>query len=63
MEPFEWARLDAYFGRICARLEPGTRPTCFMVTHLLPERPAFVQAVSSVTRLRALLPIEKATAR
>ena len=44
METFERARLDAYFGRIAARFAPGERPASFLITHLLPERPAFVRA-------------------
>ncbi|MEU8270399.1 adenosylhomocysteinase [Sphaerisporangium sp. NPDC049002] len=59
MESFERARLDAYFGKIGAQLAPAARPTCFMVTHLLSERPSFVQAVASVSRLRAVLPKPK----
>ncbi|MFH8986701.1 adenosylhomocysteinase [Streptomyces sp. NPDC017940] len=59
MEPFERARLDAYFCRIAARFTPAERPTSFLITHLLPERPAFVRGVARVTELRALLPKPK----
>ncbi|MFF4233551.1 adenosylhomocysteinase [Streptomyces sp. NPDC001820] len=59
METFERARLDAYFGRIAARFAPAERPASFLITHLLPERPAFVRGVAGVTELRAVLPKPK----
>ncbi|NSC22022.1 adenosylhomocysteinase [Streptomyces albus subsp. chlorinus] len=59
MEIFERARLDAYFSRIAARFTPEARPESFLITHLLPERPAFVRGVASVTDLRAVLPKPK----
>ncbi|WP_406305903.1 adenosylhomocysteinase [Streptomyces sp. NBC_00885] len=59
MEAFERARLDAYFDRIAARFAPSERPAAFLITHLLPERPAFVRGVAGVTELRAVLPKPK----
>ncbi|MFD9223634.1 adenosylhomocysteinase [Streptomyces sp. NPDC060064] len=59
MEAFERARLDAYFGRIASRFAPPERPAAFLITHLLPERPAFVRSVAGVTELRAVLPKPK----
>lgn len=59
MEAFERARLDAYFRRITARFAPTQRPASFLITHLLPERPAFVRAVAAMTNLRAVLPKPK----
>jgi adenosylhomocysteinase len=59
MESFERARLDTYFGRIAARFAPGERPRSFLITHLLPERPAFVRGVAKVTELCAVLPKPK----
>jgi len=59
METFERVRLDAYFGRIAERFAPAERPASFLITHLLPERPAFVRGVASVTDLRAVLPKPK----
>jgi adenosylhomocysteinase len=56
MEAFERAHLDAYFGCVAARFAPEERPAAFLITHLLPERPAFVRAVACVTDLRAVLP-------
>ncbi|GHC72076.1 adenosylhomocysteinase [Streptomyces flavofungini] len=59
METFERARLDAYFSRITVRFTPAERPAAFLITHLLPERPAFVRAVGAITELRAVLPKPK----
>ncbi|MCQ4081962.1 adenosylhomocysteinase [Streptomyces sp. RB6PN25] len=59
MESFERARLDAYFAKITAQFTPDEQVTSFLVTHLLPERPAFVRAVGTLTRLRAVLPKPK----
>ncbi|MFI9099658.1 NAD-binding protein [Streptomyces fildesensis] len=59
MESFERARLDAYFAKIAARFAPDDLATSFLVTHLLPERPAFVRAVGAMSQLRAVLPKPK----
>ncbi|MFB7501457.1 adenosylhomocysteinase [Streptomyces sp. NPDC056161] len=59
METFERARLDAYFARIAAQFAPDEQTASFLITHLLPERPAFVQAVAAMTRLTAVLPKPK----
>ncbi|WP_405634449.1 adenosylhomocysteinase [Streptomyces sp. NBC_00056] len=59
METFERARLDAYFARIAAQFTPAEQTASFLVTHLLPERPAFVRAVATMTRLAAVLPKPK----
>ncbi|WP_369356122.1 adenosylhomocysteinase [Streptomyces sp. cg2] len=59
METFERARLDAYFARIATQFAPDEQTASFLITHLLPERPAFVQAVAAMTRLTAVLPKPK----
>lgn len=59
METFERARLDAYFGRVATQFAPSERPAAFLITHLLPERPAFIRGVASLTELRAVLPKPK----
>ncbi|MHA6762620.1 adenosylhomocysteinase [Streptacidiphilus sp. PAMC 29251] len=59
METFERARLDAYFAKITTQFGPTSCPTAFLVTHLLPERPAFVRAVAALARLQAVLPKPK----
>jgi adenosylhomocysteinase len=52
MESFERARLEAYFGRVVQHFAAADRPSAFLVTHLLPERPSFVRAVASLVDLR-----------
>ncbi|WP_026085623.1 adenosylhomocysteinase [Streptomyces viridosporus] len=59
METAERARLDAFFGRIASHFTPAERPASLLITHLLPERPAFVRGVAEVTELRAVLPKPK----
>ena len=59
METQERARLDTYFGKIARSFLPEARPASVLVTHLLPERPAFVRAVDTVSALRAVLPKPK----
>jgi len=61
MESFERARLDSYFAKVAAQLPPlsGPAPGAFLITHLLPERPAFVRAAAEVADLRAVLPKPK----
>ncbi|NBE50608.1 NAD-binding protein [Streptomyces boluensis] len=59
MEAFERARLDAYFARTVAQFTPSEPTASFLITHLLPERPAFVRAVAAMTRLAAVLPKPK----
>jgi adenosylhomocysteinase len=59
MEQFERARLDSYFARIADTFAPAEKPSAFLITHLLPERPAFVRAVGITTNLRAVLPKPK----
>ncbi len=59
MEQFERARLDSYFTRVADIFAPAEKPSAFLITHLLPERPAFVRAVGISTNLRAVLPKPK----
>jgi adenosylhomocysteinase len=59
MEQFERARLDSYFARIADDFAPTERPSSFLITHLLPERPSFVGAVGRTSSLRAVLPKPK----
>ncbi|MFD8525188.1 adenosylhomocysteinase [Streptomyces capillispiralis] len=59
MEAAEHARLNAYFGRIASHFAPAERPASLLITHLLPERPAFVRSVAEMTELRAVLPKPK----
>lgn len=59
METHERARLDAYFAKVAAQFTPDEQTASVLVTHLLPERPAFVRAVASMTTLKAVLPKPK----
>ncbi|MCY0948312.1 hypothetical protein [Streptomyces sp. H27-S2] len=59
MEIFERARLDAYFSKIAAQFVPDEPVASFLITHLLPERPAFVRAVAAMSCLKAVLPKPK----
>jgi adenosylhomocysteinase len=59
MEASERARLTTYFDEIARRFTPAQPPATLLITHLLPERPAFVRAVASVSDLRAVLPKPK----
>lgn len=59
MELSERARLDAFFDRVATRFAPTERVASLLVTHLLPERPAFVRGVGRTTELLAVLPKPK----
>lgn len=59
MENLDRARAASYFARITGHFTIEEPPTVFLITHLLPERPAFVRAVASITDLRAVLPKPK----
>ncbi|MEU6480841.1 hypothetical protein ABZ858_28975 [Streptomyces sp. NPDC047017] len=63
METRERARLNAYFARITRQFAPPAIPASLLVTHLLPERPAFVRAVGAVSNLRGVLPKPKSVDR
>lgn len=59
MESFERARLNAFFGKVAGQFTGDVRPSAFMITHLLADRPAFVRAVGLLTDVRAVLPKPK----
>ncbi|MEV6120804.1 adenosylhomocysteinase [Streptomyces sp. NPDC052077] len=59
METRERARLNAYWRNVAQEFTPSALPSSLLVTHLLPERPAFVRAVGAVSRLRGVLPKPK----
>lgn len=56
METPERARLDAFFRRITAQFPAGQAITTLVITHLLPERPAFLHAMAAVSTIGAVLP-------
>ncbi|MEW1996932.1 adenosylhomocysteinase [Streptomyces coelicoflavus] len=56
METRERARLDAFFRRITAQFPAGETITTLVITHVLPERPAFLRAMTAVSTVGAVLP-------
>ncbi|WP_407835851.1 adenosylhomocysteinase [Streptomyces sp. DSM 116496] len=56
MDRTDRARLDTYFQQITQRFPMPRDITSLVITHLLPERPAFLGALSAVTRIAAVLP-------
>ncbi|WP_435108775.1 hypothetical protein [Nocardiopsis synnemataformans] len=59
LEDFERARIADYFSRVSESLPNGHRACAIAITHLLPERPAFLHALAGVADLRAVLPKPK----
>ncbi|MET8074345.1 adenosylhomocysteinase, partial [Streptomyces sp. NPDC005271] len=56
MESPERARLDSFFRQITAQFPAGEAITTLVITHLLPERPAFLRAMTEVSTVGAVLP-------
>ncbi|MEU1819941.1 adenosylhomocysteinase [Streptomyces abikoensis] len=56
MEGPEKARLDAYFRRITAQFPVGGPISLLIITHLLPERPAFLHSLARTSTIAAILP-------
>ncbi len=56
MESPEKARLDAFFQQITTRFPAGDPVTTLVITHLLPERPAFLRAMAATSTVAAVLP-------
>jgi adenosylhomocysteinase len=63
VETFERAHLDSYFGRIAERFASTQNLCSVVVTHLLADRPSFVQAVGRLAEVRAVLPKPKSIHR
>lgn len=59
LEDFEVSRVDAFFKKITARYPATAGTTAVVITHLLPERPAFLRAVGRATGIAAVLPKPK----
>lgn len=59
LEDFERARIADYFACVSQSLPNGRRACAIAITHLLPERPAFLHALAGVADLRAVLPKPK----
>lgn len=56
MESPEQARFDAYFRRITGEFPTTGDVSSLIITHLLPERPAFLSAMARTTVVAAVLP-------
>jgi adenosylhomocysteinase len=50
---------DAFFQRITDRFPPARQVSSLIITHLLPERPAFLRAMARTTTVAAVLPKPK----
>ncbi|MFF4534296.1 adenosylhomocysteinase [Streptomyces sp. NPDC001407] len=59
MEDPEKARIDAYFRRIAAQFPVSGPISLLIITHLLPERPAFLYALARTSTIAAVLPKPK----
>ncbi|MEO3801359.1 adenosylhomocysteinase [Nonomuraea sp. B1E8] len=59
LEDFERSRVDAFFRRVVERSETAGNVSTLVITHLLPERPAFIRAVARAARVLAVLPKPK----
>jgi adenosylhomocysteinase len=56
MDGPERERLDAFFREIIAQFPAGDTITTLVITHLLPERPVFLGAMTAVSTVGAVLP-------
>jgi adenosylhomocysteinase len=56
MEGPERARLDAFFRQVTTQFPAAGAVTTLIITHLLPERPAFLRAMAAVSTIGAVLP-------
>ncbi|MEV2189811.1 adenosylhomocysteinase [Streptomyces phaeochromogenes] len=56
MDRTDRARLDTYFQQIAQHFPMPREITSLVITHLLPERPAFLGALAGVTQIAAVLP-------
>jgi adenosylhomocysteinase len=52
-------RLDGYFRRVVERFPSRAAAASLVITHLLPERPAFLDALTQLARVAAVLPKPK----
>ena len=59
MEAFEKARIEAFLRRIIGRFPADRSAASIVITHLLPERPCFLNAVDALAPIRAVLPKPK----
>jgi adenosylhomocysteinase len=50
-------RSDRFFGEVIARFPPATDARIAVVTHLLPDRPAFLRALARIGRVEWVIPV------
>ncbi|WP_237102926.1 adenosylhomocysteinase [Nonomuraea sp. MG754425] len=56
LEDFERGRVTAFFRRVADAIPVIDRPSSLAITHLLAERPAFLEGVARLTHIAAVLP-------
>jgi adenosylhomocysteinase len=61
MESFERARIEAFLCRIAQCFPVAIAASSVVITHLLAERPAFLNAINAMTPVMAVLPKPKST--
>ncbi|MFC5750330.1 NAD(P)-dependent oxidoreductase [Actinomadura rugatobispora] len=59
LEDFEVSRVDAFFKKVTTHIPPSGDMMAMVITHLLPERPAFLRAVARTAGIAAVLPKPK----
>jgi adenosylhomocysteinase len=59
MDTLDSEKARRFFSRVVGSRTPGTRPAAVVVTHLLPDRPFLIEAISSLANIGALLPKPK----
>lgn len=55
-EDFERGRVSAFFRRVADAIPVAERPTSLVITHLLAERPRFLEGVARIADVAAVLP-------
>jgi adenosylhomocysteinase len=56
LEDFERGRVSAFFRGIAGSTPISTRPSSLVITHLLAERPVFLEGITRISDLAAVLP-------
>ena len=59
LEDFERTKIADYYTRTTNDTTPTAKPASVVITHLLPERPTFLEALARITDLRSVLPKPK----
>lgn len=56
LEDFERGRVRAFFRRVAESIPTTYQPTSLVITHLLAERPKFLEGVARISDVAAVLP-------